>query len=182
MIMDASYLCWRLMRTGALLLVAGSPTLSAQTPPLTLVSTAWSPFTNEPGRPRFALDLLRSMITDGTYHRLLHLDWIQADVNNDGIAELVPRSDRAGASPPAHPYVLFSMPQQTPTSEAGKPGFFHRRHDLRRLGDRALPVQSRLFDRPGLTPLDGQRVQIQVVSTHRTGAARVAGVPHDRER
>ena len=47
---------------GALLLAAGSVVLSAQTPPLTLVSTAWSPFTNEPGQPRFALDLVEAAL------------------------------------------------------------------------------------------------------------------------
>ena len=47
---------------GAVLLVAGSVVMSAQTPPLTLVSTAWSPFTNEPGQPRFALDLVEAAL------------------------------------------------------------------------------------------------------------------------
>ena len=124
MIMDASYLCWRLMRTGALLLVAGSPALSAQTPPLTLVSTAWSPFTNEPGRPRFALDLLRSMITDGTYHRLLHLDWIQADIDGDGVPEYVPLNDQAGPNEPLRIYSLFSNPEPTYGGVEVKPGFY----------------------------------------------------------
>ena len=32
--------------------------LSAQTAPLKLVSTAWPPFTNAAGQPRFALDLV----------------------------------------------------------------------------------------------------------------------------
>jgi polar amino acid transport system substrate-binding protein len=296
--MHPSRSCSRLLRTGALLLIAGS--LSAQAPPLSLVSTAWSPFTNEPGRPRFALDLvetalgrfgvdanttivspavftpsilegpydgsaaawrdperervlmfsepylenrlvlvgrrgadvsatrladldrarvalvegysygeavstagpvfirsaseedsltqllegqveytlmdelvvayilshypaesaarlqigatalitrelhfvvrrsrpdagsiitrfneqLRSMIVDGTYHQVLHLDWIQADVNADGVAELIPRSDRAGPAPPSRPYLLFSTPEQKPTPGIGKPGFY----------------------------------------------------------
>ena len=34
--------------------------MSAQTTELRLVSTAWSPFTNEPGQPRFALDLVEA--------------------------------------------------------------------------------------------------------------------------
>ena len=33
---------------------------SAAQAPLTLVSTAWSPFTNAPGQPRFALDLVET--------------------------------------------------------------------------------------------------------------------------
>ena len=47
---------------GALLLVATSVVISAQTPPLMLVSTAWSPFTNEPGQARFALDLVEAAL------------------------------------------------------------------------------------------------------------------------
>ena len=34
--------------------------LSAQTNQLRLVSTAWPPFTNAPGQPRFALDLVEA--------------------------------------------------------------------------------------------------------------------------
>lgn len=62
--MDASRRRLRVMvmRTGALLLVAGSLALPAHTPPLSLLSTAWSPFTNEPGRPRFALDLVEAAL------------------------------------------------------------------------------------------------------------------------
>ena len=46
----------------ALQFLAGSAfvvALSAQTP-LTLVSTVWPPFTNPPGHPRFALDLVEA--------------------------------------------------------------------------------------------------------------------------
>ena len=35
---------------------------SAAQAPLTLVSTAWSPFTNAPGQPRFALDLVETAL------------------------------------------------------------------------------------------------------------------------
>ena len=34
----------------------------AQTRPLTLVSTPWPPFTNAPGKPRFALDLVEAAL------------------------------------------------------------------------------------------------------------------------
>src|SRR4029450_7763969 len=37
---------------------------------------------------------LRTLITDRTYHRLLHVDWINADVDGDGIPEYVPKSDK----------------------------------------------------------------------------------------
>jgi polar amino acid transport system substrate-binding protein len=51
---------------------------------------------------------LRGMIADHTYHRLLHLDWIRADVDGDGLAEYVPQSDRPGALEPMRAYDLFS--------------------------------------------------------------------------
>src|SRR4029450_6354429 len=41
-------------------LAALSLAVSAQTTQLRMVSTAWSPFTNEPGQPRFALDLVEA--------------------------------------------------------------------------------------------------------------------------
>jgi polar amino acid transport system substrate-binding protein len=53
---------------------------------------------------------LKGMIADGTYHRLLRLDWIQADVDGDGVPEYVPRSNRTGASAPTRAYSLFSAP------------------------------------------------------------------------
>ena len=58
---------------------------------------------------------LRGMIADRTYHRLLHLDWIVADVDGDGRAEFVPQSDRMGAAEPKRAYSLFSTePSLTP--------------------------------------------------------------------
>jgi polar amino acid transport system substrate-binding protein len=65
---------------------------------------------------------LRRMIVDGTYHELLHVDWLRADVNGDGVAEYVPRSQRAGTSEPQRAYLLFS-PAQSPSSPE-KPGFY----------------------------------------------------------
>ena len=50
---------------------------------------------------------LRSMIADRTYHRLLHVDWIRADLDGDGVAEYVPKSERAGPRRPQHAYDLF---------------------------------------------------------------------------
>ena len=54
---------------------------------------------------------LRGMIADRTYHRLLHVDWIRADVNGDGVAEYVPASDSAGTAAPQRSYTLFTAPQ-----------------------------------------------------------------------
>lgn len=51
---------------------------------------------------------LRAMITDRTYHRLLHVDWITADVDGDGVAEYIAGSDQSGKQPPQYVYPLFS--------------------------------------------------------------------------
>jgi ABC-type amino acid transport substrate-binding protein len=56
---------------------------------------------------------LRGMITDRTYHRLLHVSWIRADVDGDGVTELVPQSDRSGSAAPQRAYALFSADPQT---------------------------------------------------------------------
>jgi polar amino acid transport system substrate-binding protein len=61
---------------------------------------------------------LRNMIADRTYHRLLHVDWIRADVDGDGVAEYVPSTDRAGTTEPQHAYSLFTTAEAktAPTS------------------------------------------------------------------
>lgn len=61
---------------------------------------------------------VRRMIADRTYHRLLHLDWILADVDGDGRTELVSRTDQAGPTPPSRSYDLFST---TPGAERTQP-------------------------------------------------------------
>jgi polar amino acid transport system substrate-binding protein len=58
---------------------------------------------------------IRGMIADRTYHRLLHVDWINADVDGDGIAEYVPSSDRLGTVEPQGAYSIA-----TSTPEAGR--------------------------------------------------------------
>ena len=65
---------------------------------------------------------LRGMISDRTYHRLLHLDWISADVNGDGISEYVPLDDKTGPLAPERIYKLFST--TVDASESAKPGFY----------------------------------------------------------
>jgi polar amino acid transport system substrate-binding protein len=64
-----------------------------------------------------------AMIADRTYHRLLHVDWIRADIDGDGVPEYVPQSDRPGPSEPQHAYTLFTAPATRPDS-AVKPGFY----------------------------------------------------------
>jgi polar amino acid transport system substrate-binding protein len=66
---------------------------------------------------------LHGMIADRTYHRLLHVDWIRADVNGDGIAENVPSSDRLGKTQPVRIYSLTS-PSETKPETTNKPGFY----------------------------------------------------------
>ena len=69
---------------------------------------------------------LRGMIADHTYHRLLDVPWIQADVDGDGVTELVPRSDRSGSTQPRHAYELFSNEKRTPVPfEAEAPRRFY---------------------------------------------------------
>lgn len=64
---------------------------------------------------------LRGMIADRTYHRLLHVNWIQADVDGDGVAEYVPGDDRAGTSEPQRVYNLFSSPDALTVTTMTKP-------------------------------------------------------------
>jgi polar amino acid transport system substrate-binding protein len=64
---------------------------------------------------------LHGMIADRTYHRLLHVDWIRADVTGDGIAEYVPSNDRP--SQPLRIYSLASPPDPRPEASS-KPGFY----------------------------------------------------------
>lgn len=57
---------------------------------------------------------VRAMIVDHTYHRLLHVNWIRADVNGDGLVEFVPQSDTAGPLEPQSAYSIFSVDPTTP--------------------------------------------------------------------
>src|SRR5262245_20809318 len=63
---------------------------------------------------------LRGLIADRTYHKLLHLDWIRADVDGDGIAEYVPASDKAGTSAPQHVYSLRATEPSMPAVKVVK--------------------------------------------------------------
>ena len=49
------------------------------------------------------------MIADHTYHQLLKLGWIEADVDGDGRMEVVPASDAAGEAPPVRRYELVTV-------------------------------------------------------------------------
>jgi polar amino acid transport system substrate-binding protein len=62
---------------------------------------------------------LRNMIVDRTYHKLLHVDWIRADIDGDGVPEYIPATDQAGKTAPDHAYELTSTtPQPKDTANA----------------------------------------------------------------
>lgn len=50
-----------------------------------------------------------TMILDGTYHDILELNWIKADVDGDGEIEMILKGNRAGVDAPDHTYdVIYS--------------------------------------------------------------------------
>ena len=51
---------------------------------------------------------IKQMITDRTYHRLLHVEWIRADVDGDGLLENVAASNRWERTAPERTYDLFA--------------------------------------------------------------------------
>jgi polar amino acid transport system substrate-binding protein len=67
---------------------------------------------------------IRGMISDRTYHRLLHVDWIRADVDGDGLAENVPRSDQPGRVEPSSAYVLMTTAQPSPQPRISDQRFY----------------------------------------------------------
>src|SRR6188768_40506 len=52
----------RIAGTAACVAASAVVLVTAQAAPLRLVSTAWPPFTNAPGQPRFALDLVEAAL------------------------------------------------------------------------------------------------------------------------
>lgn len=60
---------------------------------------------------------LRGLIADRTYHKLLHVSWIRADVDGDGVTEFVPLSDNAGTSAPDHAYSLSTKDNSGPKAK-----------------------------------------------------------------
>jgi polar amino acid transport system substrate-binding protein len=64
---------------------------------------------------RFDAEITK-MIADRSYHQLLRVGWMEADVDGDGRMELVPASDRAGTDAPVHRYELVTV-----TAPAEKP-------------------------------------------------------------
>lgn len=72
---------------------------------------------------------LRGMIADRTYHRLLHVDWIRADVDGDGLFEYIPDDDTKAVTEPKRAYSIFAPPEDAPTTtlpsaESTQPRFY----------------------------------------------------------
>jgi polar amino acid transport system substrate-binding protein len=61
---------------------------------------------------------LTRMIADRSYHQLLHLGWITADVDGDGRMEWIPATDQAGHEAPARRYELVTVTASTNASPA----------------------------------------------------------------
>ncbi len=51
---------------------------------------------------------IEEMMSDGTYNQILELNWIQYDVDGDGVMELVLKGENAGEEPPVNYYALMS--------------------------------------------------------------------------
>lgn len=50
---------------------------------------------------------IKSMLKDGTYNSIIGLSWIQVDINNDGVNELVLKGISAGLEAPEEAYSVF---------------------------------------------------------------------------
>ncbi len=61
---------------------------------------------------------IRAMITDGSFNRILDVDWIRTDVDGDGEPEMVLGGAEAGELPPASSYELFEMDEPAASGDA----------------------------------------------------------------
>ncbi len=61
-------------------------------------------------------DEIGKMISDGTYHEILELNWIRADIDGDGKFELVLKGEKAGVEAPDHTYDVFYSNQNESTN------------------------------------------------------------------
>jgi len=52
---------------------------------------------------------LTQMLRDGSYHQALRVDWIHADIDGDGVLEMVAAGDEVGAEPPRKGYKVASV-------------------------------------------------------------------------
>ena len=98
---------------------------------------------------------LRGMIADRTYHRLLNVSWILADVDGDGVTELVPKNDLSGREPPKQAY-RCSRPRAGHETRPVGAALLRGRHHLHGLGGRAEPLQIPAPEPAGLRQPDRQ--------------------------
>src|SRR5262249_53735006 len=63
---------------------------------------------------------LPKMIADRSYHRLLRVAWMEADVDGERRTEPGPAGDRAGHEPPGRRYELISVPASAKKAELPK--------------------------------------------------------------
>ena len=105
---------------------------------------------------------LRGMIADRSYHRLLHLDWIRVDVDGDGLMEHVPRRDQTG--PRAAGAFLRPLRARTPNhGPRDDVALLLRRQHLRRLVERARPVQDLGLYRSRTGATQGRYLHVQIL-------------------
>ena len=67
---------------------------------------------------------LQKMVADRTYHRLLQIPWIEADVDGDGRTETVAASDQAGPNPPNRQYQLVTSTTASKTKPSTQQRFY----------------------------------------------------------
>lgn len=60
---------------------------------------------------------IRKMLGDGTYAEILQVGWIRADVDGDGLYELVPLGENVGELPPSTVYDVFGEVPEDETPE-----------------------------------------------------------------
>jgi len=65
-------------------------------------------------------DEIVKMMADGTYNRILHLNWIQADVDGDGQLEMVLGGDHAGVKAPSNSYSVYFQNSDSVSSNSHK--------------------------------------------------------------
>ncbi|WP_297797241.1 transporter substrate-binding domain-containing protein [uncultured Eudoraea sp.] len=60
---------------------------------------------------------IQSMMIDGTYNKILELNWIQSDIDGDGVLELVLDGDHAGKNAPVTYYKLMTETTMTENTQ-----------------------------------------------------------------
>ena len=66
---------------------------------------------------------IHQMIAEGTYNKILELNWIRADMDGDGTMELILEGDIAGTAPPQYTYGVYS--NQSLVKKADSPERFY---------------------------------------------------------